>query len=258
MEKPYASFSLSDISRGSGVSKSNVLRALHALAGIGAVRQTRGGKRKLFRIDAGKGMSLAIAGLFMQERIANLKPATKNAAEYLFSEIGDKADAFVLFGSCAYGLETPKSDIDIMVVGSTRPEISAAAFLPYRFEIHAKTWEELEKMADFVVLEAVLNGVVFKGIGRLFGIKAGVQSFPKAYVLFRLKNAMEYAERMKKARGEARRYYKELLRISQGELESLLYRGKLAPKKMLSIKRSFEEIETKVSTAGERIWLSGT
>jgi len=258
IEKPYSMFSLSDISRTTGISKSNVLRAIHALMAVGVLRQARGGKRKLFRIDAGKGIVLSFADLFMQERIANLNPSTKNAVEYLFSKIGDKADAFVLFGSCAYGLETPKSDIDIMVVGSTRPKISAAEFLPYRFEIHAKTWDEVEKMTDFVILEAVLNGIIFKGTGKLFKIKAGIQSFPKAYVLFRLKKALEYEERMKKTKGKARQYYKELLRITLGELESLLYRGKLLPKKMLNIKKSLKDIEKKASEAGEMIWLSGT
>jgi predicted nucleotidyltransferase len=253
-ERPYASFSISELSRASGVSKSNVLAALGALIRVGAARQARGGRRKLFRADAGRGMALALAELFMQEKIANLRPEVRNAVEYFLSK-APRAEAVVLFGSHAYGLGTAKSDIDIMVVGEAP---KGTDLLPYRFEIHRKSWEEIEKLADFVALEAVMNGIVFRGTGRLFGIKAGLQGFPKGYALFRLGKAKEYAEKAKVAGGEAKKYYKELLRITLGELESLLYEGKVVPKKMIKAERGIRELEERLGMEGERIWLTGT
>ena len=258
IEKPYAQFSISDISRIIGISKSNVLRGLRALLSSGMIRIARGGIRKLFKIDSGKRIVKAAANLFMEERIENLKPKTKNAVEYLFSEIGMKVDAFILFGSCAYGLETSKSDIDILVISKNEVKISSAQFLPYRFEIHSKTWEEVTQLKDFVALDAILSGIVFKGSDRLFEIRAGIESFPKAYALFRLKKIKEYEEKTGSADSMARKYYKELIRISLGELESLLFEGKIIPKKSIQIKRTIEEIEDKLGNEGDRIWLKKT
>jgi predicted nucleotidyltransferase len=254
-ERPYAWFSLSDVSKVSNISKSNVLRALRALTTAGVIRIMRGGKRKLFKLDSGNRIAKAFVNLLMQERIINLKSKTKNAVEYLFSEIGDDVEGFVLFGSCAYGLETEKSDIDILVLSKKRINISSAKFLPYRFEIHSKTWSEVERLEDFVVLDAILNGIFYKGGRRLFDIKSRIESFPKSYALFRLKKAKEFEEKMQKAKGEAKKYYKELLRISLGELESLLYEGKIVPKKRAKPKRTVEEIEEGLAKEGERIWL---
>ena len=255
VDKPYFSFSLSDISRNTNISKSNVSRALRVLSNAGIIRIERGGKRKLFKIDPGKGMTKAFANMFMQEQIANLKPKTKNALEYLFSQIRDKVEGFILFGSAAYGLETAKSDIDILVISEKKVKISSAEFLPYKFEIHSKTWREVEQLNDFVALDSLLNGIFFKGNELLFSIKAGVENFPKAYLLFRLKKAKEYEERVEKTSGEAKKYYKELLRISLGEMESLLYEGKIIPKKEARLKRSIEEIGEKLANEGEKIWL---
>jgi len=258
IEKPYAQFSISDISKISGISKSNVLRALHALSNSGMIRVARGGARKLFKIDSGKRIVKAAANLYMQERIENLKPKTKNAVEYLFSEISIKVDAFILFGSCAYGLETSKSDIDILVISKNEVKISSAQFLPYRFEIHSKTWEEVAQLKDFVALDAVLNGITFKGSDKLFEIKAGIESFPKSYALFRLKKIKEYKEKAESADGMTRKYYKDLIKISLGELESLLFEGKIVPKKLIQLKRTIEEIEEKLGNEGDRIWLKKT
>lgn len=258
IERPYSSFSLSGISRITGVSKSNVLRALQVLATAGIIRITRGGKIKLFKADSGKGITKALANLLMQERLVNLKSKTKNAVEYLFSEIGDDVEGFVLFGSCVYGLETEKSDIDILVLSKKRIKISSAKFLPYRFEIHSKTWSEMEQSRDFVALDALLNGIFFKGGNRLFGIKAKVESFPKSYALFRLKKAKEFEERLQKAKGESKKYYKELLSISLGEIESLLFEGRIVPKKRAKPIRTIEEIEERLAKEGEMIWLKKT
>jgi len=258
IEKPYSAFSLSEISRETGISKSNVLRALRTLGPVGIIREVKGGSRKLIKTDPGSGIGLAFADLFMQERIANMKPKTKNAVGYLFSKIKDGIDGFILFGSCTYGLETGESDIDILVIGRERATISSAEFLPYRFEIHSKTWNEIEQLDDFVVLEAVLNGIYFKGCKRLFSIKAGIESFPKDYILFRLKKAKEYEERIQKTSGEAKKYYKELLRVALGEMEALLFEGRIVPKKNANPKRDIEEIEEKLSKEGEKVWLTKT
>ncbi len=258
IEQPQLSHSLSDISRITGISKSNVSRALHSLMSAGLLKKPSGGKRKWFQIDSGKRATVAVFELFNEERISNLRPATKNAVEFLLSQIGSQCDAFVLFGSSAYGLETSKSDIDILIIGSKKLEINPIDFLPYRFEIHSKTWEEVEKLVDFVSLDAALTGIVFKGARQLFTVKASMIRFPKNYVLFRLKKIKEYKNKLTYADGGAKRYYKELLRISLGELESLLYNGRIVPKKKAKPKRAMDNIEAKLSGEGEFIWLNGT
>jgi predicted nucleotidyltransferase len=258
IERPYLSFSLSDISRNTHISKSNVSRALNVLGKSGIIRIARGGKRKLFKIDSGKGITKAFSNLLMQERKSNLKSKTKNAVDFLFSEIGDKVEGFILFGSCAYGLETEKSDIDILVLNTKNINISSAEFLPFKFEIHSKTWKEAEQLDDFLVLDAILNGIFFKGSKKLFMIKAGIESFPKEYLLFRMKKIKEFEERIRRTSGEAKKYYKGLLNVSLGELESLLYEGRIVPKKRAKPKRNIKEIEERLANEGERIWLKKT
>jgi predicted nucleotidyltransferase len=190
----------------------------------------------------------------MNERKNNLRPASKNTIDYIFNKVKDKTEVFILFGSVAYGLEREESDIDILIIGDKKIKEEKLEVFPKRIEFHFVTKEQLEKMNDFVILEAIMNGIVYKG--EIFELLCGLKRFPKAYVLFRLHKAKEHLLKASKLKGHAKEYYQELARVSLGEIEALLFKKKILPKKLIKLTSTLESLEEKISKEGEFIWLT--
>src|SRR5690606_41662545 len=71
--------------------------------------------------------------------------------------------------TCATSLPTKSNTLSlhdalpIFIIPKRRIEVDKFEFLPYRFEIHEYNWEDITDPVDFVVLESLINGIVFKG-----------------------------------------------------------------------------------------------
>lgn len=255
--KPYLSWGLSEISEELKISKSNVLRILKVLIENKIINEKKNKRKKVYRINYELPLVKIMWKLFMEEKRENIEPEFKNRVDLLYDQVASEVELFLLFGSVATGLATEKSDIDIMVITEKPMDIKKYDFLPYRFEIHQYTWEDIRDPADFVVLESLLNGIVFKG--DLFRIIAELNSFPKAYVIYRLEKAKEFLKMAESLVGDAREYYKNMAEITIGEIQSVISKGLTVPKneiKLKNIKETIVELEKEISTEGERIWLT--
>lgn len=254
IKRPYLSYGLSELSSSLGISKSNILGYLRVLQKNNLVRTEKEGKKKTYKINSSLEIMQLLWLLFMNEKKNNLRPASKNIVDYIFNKVKDKAEVFILFGSVAYGLEQEGSDIDILVVGDKRIKEEKLDIFPKRVEFHLVTKEQLEKMQDFVLLEAIMNGIVYKG--DIFRLVTNLKWFPKLYVLFRLHKAKEHLAKASKLKGHAKEYYKELARVSLGEIEALLFKKQILPKKLIKLTSTIEFLEEKISKEGEQIWLT--
>lgn len=256
--KPYLSFGLTELSENLKISKSNVLRILKVLRGYNLIVEQKTGKKKLFRINSEMGIIKILWDLFMSERRYSLPTNFKNIMDLFYEQVKNDVELFILFGSVAQGLATEKSDIDICVVSGKDINAGRFDFLPHRFEIHNYSWDDVKNPIDFVILDALLNGVVYKG--DVFDIVANLKSFPKSYLIYRIEKAKEFLKKAELLENEAKEYYKGIAKITLGEIESLLHRKSTIPKREIvvediNIESIIKIIEEEIVREGERIWL---
>lgn len=256
--KPYLSFGLTELSENLKISKSNVLRILKVLRGYNLIVEQKTGKKKLFRINSEMGIIKILWDLFMSERRYNLPTNFKNIMDLFYEQVKNDVELFILFGSVAQGLATEKSDIDICVVSGREINGGRFDFLPHRFEIHNYSWDDVKNPIDFVILDALLNGVVYKG--DVFDIVANLKLFPKSYLIYRIEKAKEFLKKAELLENEAKEYYKGIAKITVGEIESLLHRKSTIPKREIvvediNIESKIKIIEEEIVREGERIWL---
>ena len=101
---------LREISRRAGVSAYEAKRELENLEGLGALSSERRGNQLVFRTNEGCPFLQDLKNLY--RKTEGVFPKLKKALE----KLKGVQYAFV-FGSTAKGKETPRSDIDLMVVG---------------------------------------------------------------------------------------------------------------------------------------------
>jgi len=256
--KPYLSFGLTELSEDLKISKSNILRILTVLREGNLIIEQKSGKKKLFRINSEMSMIKILWSLFMSERRYNLPTNFKNVIDLFYEQVKNDVELFILFGSVAQGLATEKSDVDICVVSGKEINAGRFDFLPHRFEIHNYSWEDVKDPNDFVILDALLKGVVYKG--DVFEIVANLKSFPKSYLIYRLEKAKEFFKKAELLENEANEYYKGIAKTTLGEVESLLHRKSTIPKQEIvfediNIEAKIKILEEEIVREGERIWL---
>ena len=256
--KPYLTFGLTELSEHLKISKSNVLRILNVLRAHNLIIEQKSGKKKLFRINSEIDIIKLLWNLFMSERRHNLPTHFKNVIDLFYEPVKNNVGLFILFGSVAQGLATEKSDIDICVVSEKDINAKRFEFLPHRFEIHNYSWDDIRNPNDFVILDALLNGVVYKG--DIFDIVANLKSFPKSYLIYRIEKAKEFVKKAELLENEAKEYYKGIAKITVGEVESLLHRKSTIPKREIvfediNIELEIKKLEEEIVHEGDRIWL---
>jgi predicted nucleotidyltransferase len=222
------------------------------------VIEQKSGKKKLFRINSEMSIIKILWNLFMSERRYNLPTSFKNVIDLFYEEVKNNVELFILFGSVAQGLATEESDIDICVVGKKDINARRFDFLPHRFEIHNYRWDDVKNPVDFVILDALLKGVVYKG--DVFNILANLKSFPKSYLIYRIEKAKNYLMKAELLDNEAKDYYNGIAKITLGEVESLLHRKSTIPKREIdfediTIETKINILEEEIVREGERIWL---
>jgi len=256
--RPYLSFGLTELSEYLQISKSNALRILTVLRGYNLIIEQKTGKKKLFRINSEMGLIKILWDLFMSERKYNLPTNVKNVIDLFYEQVHREVELFILFGSVAHGLATEASDVDICVVSSKDIAAKRFDFLPYRFEIHQYTWDDVKETIDFVILDALLHGIVYKG--DVFGLVSNLKSFPKSYLIYRLEMAKDYIKKAEFLEAEAAAYYSGIATITVREIDAVLHRKSTIPKRELKGEALVSEVDLKrleeeLVHEGERVWL---
>ncbi len=257
IQKPYQTWGLTELANEIKISKSNVSRILKVLLRYNLINEKKSKRKKVYRINYEMAMVKVMWKLFMEEKRQRISPQFKNRVDLLYDQLAGEVDLFILFGSVATGLATEKSDIDVLIISQKPLEIKKYDFLPYRFEIHQYSWEDIKDPVDFVVLESIINGIVFKG--DIFKIIAELDSFPKSYVIYRLEKAKEFLKKSQLLESDAREYYEHLAEITIGEVKSVTRKGLTIPKNEIEVENIYkiiEELENEISQEGERIWLT--
>lgn len=257
IQRPYLSWGLTEISNELNISKSNVSRIIKVLLANNIINKQKSGRKILYKINYELELVKIMWKLYMEEMKLNITPEFKNIIDLIYDQYKDSIELFILFGSVARGLQTEKSDIDIIIVTKDQLDINKFDYLPFRFEIHRYPWEEISDPVDFVVLEALLNGITYKG--DIFKIIAELNSFPKSYVIYRLEKSKEFLNKARSLESEARKYYENLAMITIGEIQSVIKRGTTASKRKIELNKIDQiiiELENSIAQQGERIWLT--
>ncbi len=255
--RPQVGFGLSELAEILEISKSNILRVLTPLREANLVIEQKAGRKKLLQINGEQEIVPQLWKIFMLEKKNALAPEFKNIIDLFYSKIKEKVEVFILFGSVARGLATTESDIDIVIVGDTKISGPILDYLPFRFEVHNYSWKELKEKKDFVVLEALTNGIIYKG--ELYPLIKELKLFPKAYLIYRLNKVKEFMQKAGKSTGQARQYYQNLAKVTYGEIESLLGKQGIQPKRFLKTPVTLpriEELERKIAQEGEGVWIT--
>jgi predicted nucleotidyltransferase len=257
IQKPYLTWGLTELANEIKISKSNVSRILKVLVRYNLIIENKSKRKKVYRINYEIPLVNVMWKLFMEEKRQRISPQFKNRVDLLYDQLDSEVSLFILFGSVATGLATEKSDIDVLIISQKTLDINKYDFIPYRFEIHQYSWEDIKDPVDFVVLESITNGVVFKG--EIFKIIAELDSFPKSYVIYRLEKAKEFLKKSQSLESDARKYYENLAEITIGEVQSVTRKGLTIPKREIEVENIYkiiEELENELSCEGERIWLT--
>jgi len=119
-------------------------------------------------------------------------------------------------------------------------------------------WDDVKNPIDFVILDALLNGIVYRGA--VFDIVANLRSFPKSYLIYRLEKAKGFLTNAELQENGAKEYYKSIAKITWGEVESLLFRKAAIPKREIvfediNIEAKIKMLEEEIVREGERIGL---
>ncbi len=254
---PHLHFGLTELAETLEISKSNILRVLKPLQEEHLIIEQKAGRKKLFQINSEQEIAPQLWKIFMLEKKSTLTPDFKNIIDLFFSKIKEKVDVFILFGSVARGFATKDSDIDILIVGDKKLQGPILDYLPFRFEVHHYSWKELQEKKDFVVLEALMNGIVYKG--EVYKIITELKTFPKSYLIYRLNKVKEFVQKEKESTGPARGYYRALANITLGEIASLLNKKGIQPKRFLKTPVTparIAELERKLAQEGEAVWIT--
>lgn len=255
LSKLVLGYSLGELAKELSTSRSSLSRTLTSLQKEGLVISRTIGGRKIYRINTEKKIVRLVWSLLMLERFENIPSRLRSTIELLFQQVKEKVNLFIIFGSVARGMYTARSDIDICVIGAGVRE-KRYDFLPYRFEIHNYNEEDFENPTDFVIMDAVMNGIVLKGEEFIYGILKDLKFFPKGYLLYRLDMVKKFKQKAKNLTGEAKKYYEDLAKVSLGELESILKKRVVVGKREVKKTGSIGEIEKRLIKEGDRIWLT--
>lgn len=255
--RPYANFGLTELAEALSISKSNILRVLMPLQKAHLIIERKSGRKKLFQINSEQEIVQQLWKIFMLEKKSAVAPEFKNIIDLFFSKIKEKADVFILFGSVSRGLETKDSDIDILIIGDKNLSGPILDYLPFRFEVHNYSLKELQEKKDFVVLEALTNGIIYKG--DIYPLLKDLKTFPKWYLIYRLAKAKEFLMKAERSNGTIKIYYRQLANIAVGEIESLLTKKGIQPKKLLKSAATIQKIkvlEAIIAREGEAVWIT--
>jgi len=121
---PEQSFYVREIGRLTGVPAGSLHREVSQLAEAGLLDRSAAGNQVRYRADQSCPIYTELAGIF--RKTAGLADVLREA----LSPLGRTVRIAFVFGSVAQGKERGTSDVDVMVIGSTRFERVVAALAP--------------------------------------------------------------------------------------------------------------------------------
>jgi predicted nucleotidyltransferase len=103
---------LREVVRRTGCAIGTVRRELKGLVACGILTETRDGNRTTYAANPACPFYRELVGLI--QKTSGLADALKGA----LAGLADRIDAAFVYGSCARGVPTPNSDVDLMVIGA--------------------------------------------------------------------------------------------------------------------------------------------
>lgn len=114
LENPMRDLYEREISKGSGVSIGATNEILKIFAGLSIVKRERKGKMYFYRVDMENPITRQFKVLFNILELHDFVEKTKSLATKI-----------ILFGSCAEGVNTEDSDMDIFMLAKDKKTVSA-------------------------------------------------------------------------------------------------------------------------------------
>ena len=144
---------VSQIARDIGLSKGEVSKAVKVLKDCGLVYSEQSGRNMVCRVDRRLPVFARLRTAFNLIEITSKMAALRNFA-----------DKIVLFGSCAQGTDTAKSDIDILVITRDKAKVDKVA---RAIKLSRPVQWVIKTPQEYAVLnskEKVFAGEISKGI----------------------------------------------------------------------------------------------
>jgi predicted nucleotidyltransferase len=172
-----ASFHVRAVARETNIDVKAIQLQLKMLEKINVVSSTQKGRNKEYSLNLDNYLTKYY--MILAETFASITYLSKNfEIKKLFSEIGDKiGDSVMLFGSFAKGEMTPKSDIDLLVIGDKKSNLDAVRetgrLIGREIGVKSTTEEKfLEGLmnGDPLIREVVASHVILKGIDTICNV----------------------------------------------------------------------------------------
>ena len=169
-----ASFHLREMARAIEVDAKAVRVQLNRLEKASVLTSTVKGRNKENSLNLGN--YLALYHLVLAETFATVDYLSRNfEVKKLVSETADSlGNSAVLFGSFAKRDMTPESDIDILIIGEKKPELSAfreiGSLLGRKVSVKSTSEEQFSNglmSKDPLIWEVVTNHIILKGIDNI-------------------------------------------------------------------------------------------
>lgn len=260
------SFSAAELARGLSTSRSNTQRAIARLWGLGLLRSRDAGRRIHYAFNAASACAAPIFELFARERFQGLHPVLQNHLVRFLHELLERVpcEMVALFGSGVSLSWNERRDVDLGIVVSQRSpkirQIVKKYFPDIRLDIHLYGPADFAKKKDFVILDILLHGVPLHGFQYYLQEKSRLEAIQKNYFLDRLSKVEAHAARLGRFKGPARNYFRQVIEITLGEMESILTRQTTLPKSKIPrnifISQKVAFLHKRLAEDGNLIWLN--
>ena len=154
-EHPTTEFHIRELSRKTGISAPTVLLAVDALKKRGLVAAYKKGNMKIVKASGSTEFIRA-------KRIANIQRAYDSGIIDYLSDLYEKPQAIILFGSFSRGDDIEKSDIDIAILTRSHMEPKLEAF-ERKLGKHVSIHEIDRKKISKEFYSNLANGIVMEG-----------------------------------------------------------------------------------------------
>lgn len=170
LENPLQEFKEIELIRKAGTGKGSASELINSLAKEGLLAERRAGKTKLVSLNLVHPQSFLLKNLFDQEKLSKLSRSKLSSIILFRKETEKYTSLLVVFGSCAAGTATEKSDIDLLAVSDCLDEVGkirkkVEESMGERLNLYFYTKEEILKKikTDRFILNAFLKGVIISG-----------------------------------------------------------------------------------------------
>jgi len=167
IKEPEKEFHIRQISKITGKSPTTISKYLKGLEKQGILKSESRLNHLLFKADIDSSK-------FKREKLNyNLNQISDSGLVDYINKYFNHPEAIILFGSFAKSENTSKSDLDILIISSSKKQIDLDKFekrLGFSVQIFIRSNEQIEKMkkTNKELLNNFLNGIILSGFWEIF------------------------------------------------------------------------------------------